>query len=37
MTDMTRAGEAVIKTDTLGRVRTTRERREQLLDEFEPG
>ena len=34
MTDMTRAGEAVIKTDTLGRVRTTRERREQLLDEF---
>ena len=27
--------EAVIKTDVMGRVRTSRERREQLLDEFE--
>ena len=32
---MTQADEAVIKADVLGRVRTSRERREQILDEFE--
>jgi len=35
MTNMTQADEVVIKADVLGRVRTSRERREQLLDEFE--
>ena len=35
MTNMTPADEVVIKADVLGRVRTSRERREQLLDEFE--
>jgi hypothetical protein len=35
MTDMTPTDEVVIKADVLGRVRTSRERREQLLDEFE--
>jgi AraC-like DNA-binding protein len=34
MTDMKPTAGAVIKTDTLGRVRTSRERREQILDEF---
>lgn len=33
--DTTQAVERVIKTDVLGRVKTTAERREQLLDEFE--
>jgi hypothetical protein len=33
--NMTQAGELVLKTDTLGRVRTPLARREQLLDEFE--
>ena len=31
----TQAGELVLKTDTLGRVKTPAARREQLLDEFE--
>ena len=35
MTDMTPTDEVVIKADVLGRVRTSRERREQSLDEFE--
>ncbi len=35
MTNTTQAEEAVLKTDTLGRVKTPRERRESLLDEFE--
>lgn len=35
MTDMIKAGEAVIKTDKLGRVQTPLARREELLDEFE--
>ncbi len=35
MTNTTQADEVVIKADVLGRVRTSRERREQLLDEFE--
>ena len=35
MTNTKLADEAVIKTDVKGRVRTGRERREQLLDEFE--
>ena len=35
MTNTTPTEEAVIKTDVIGRVRTSRERREQLLDEFE--
>jgi hypothetical protein len=33
--DTTQAVEAVIKTDVLGRVKTSAERREQLLEEFE--
>lgn len=33
--NMTEASEQVIKTDVLGRVKTPKERREQLLDEFE--
>lgn len=33
--DTTQSHEAVIKTDVLGRARTSVERREQLLDEFE--
>jgi hypothetical protein len=37
MTNMTQADEMVIKADVLGRMRTSRERREQLLDEFEKG
>jgi transposase len=32
---MTPTEEAILKTDVLGRVRTSRERREHLLDEFE--
>lgn len=35
MTNTTEAGEQVLKTDLLGRVRTPTARREQLLDEFE--
>jgi len=35
MTNTTQADEVVIKADVLGRVRTSRDRREQLLDEFE--
>ena len=35
MTDMISTGGVILKTDGLGRVRTPRERREQLLDEFE--
>jgi len=35
MTNTTQADEVVIKADVLGRMRTSRERREQLLDEFE--
>ena len=35
MTNTTRAVDQVLKTDVLGRVRTPRQRREQLLDEFE--
>jgi hypothetical protein len=35
MTDTIPGDEVVIKADVLGRVRTSRERREQLLDEFE--
>jgi hypothetical protein len=34
-TDESRAEETILKTDVLGRVKTPRERREQLLDEFE--
>ena len=33
--DMTPAGETILKTDVLGRVKTPKGRREQLLDEFE--
>lgn len=33
--NMTGGGETILKTDVLGRVKTPRERREQLLDEFE--
>ncbi len=33
--NMTQADEVVIKADVLGRLRTSHERREQLLDEFE--
>jgi hypothetical protein len=33
--NMTPTEEAILKTDVLGRVRTPRERREHLLDEFE--
>ena len=33
--DTTPADQAVIKTDVLGRVKTSAERRERLLDEFE--
>src|SRR2546427_2522996 len=33
--DTTQAGEVVLKTDVLGRVKTPASRREQLLDEFE--
>lgn len=33
--NMTPAGETILKTDVLGRIKTPRERREQLLDEFE--
>jgi transposase len=35
MTNTTQDDEVVIKADVLGRMRTSRERREQLLDEFE--
>lgn len=35
MTNTTEAGEQVLKTDLLGRVKTPAARREQLLDEFE--
>jgi hypothetical protein len=35
MTNTTEAGEQVLKTDVLGRVKTPAARREQLLDEFE--
>jgi hypothetical protein len=35
MTNTTEAGEQVSKTDVLERVKTPKERREQLLDEFE--
>ena len=35
MTNTTEAEEAVLKTDVLGRIRTPRERREKILDEFE--
>src|SRR6185369_16369119 len=35
MTTMTEATEAILKTDTKGRVKTPPERREKLLDEFE--
>jgi hypothetical protein len=35
MTNMIAAGDLILKTDTKGRVRTPRERRESLLDEFE--
>jgi hypothetical protein len=35
MTNTTSADETVLKTDMLGRVKTPKERREQLLDEFE--
>lgn len=35
MTNTTEAGEAVLKTDVLGRIKTPRERREKILDEFE--
>jgi hypothetical protein len=34
MTDTTTAGEILVQ-DTLGRVRTPREKREQILDEYE--
>jgi len=33
--DTTQAGETILKTDVLGRVKTPSSRREQLLDEFE--
>ena len=33
--DTTEPGEAILKTDVLGRVKTPASRREQLLDEFE--
>jgi hypothetical protein len=35
MTNTTEAEEAVLKSDVLGRIRTPRERREKILDEFE--
>jgi hypothetical protein len=35
MTNTTEADEEVLKTDVLGRVKTPKERREALLDEFE--
>ncbi len=35
MTNTTEAGEEVLKTDVLGRMKTPAARREQLLDEFE--
>jgi len=35
MTNTTEADELVLKTDVLGRVKTPRARREQILDEFE--
>jgi len=35
MTNMTQADEVVLKQDVLGRVKTPKARREQLLDEFE--
>lgn len=35
MTNTTEGEEAVLKTDVLGRIRTPRERREKILDEFE--
>jgi DNA-binding transcriptional regulator YiaG len=35
MTNTTEAVEAVIKTDVLGRMKTSAARRESLLDEFE--
>jgi transposase len=35
MTNTTAAEGAVLKTDVLGRIRTPRERREKILDEFE--
>jgi len=35
MTDTIAAGEKVIKTDELGRMKTPAARRESLLDEFE--
>jgi hypothetical protein len=35
MTTISELGEAILKTDTKGRVQTPPERREQLLDEFE--
>ena len=35
MTNMPSAGDTILKVDTKGRVRTPRERRERLLDEFE--
>jgi len=35
MTNTTEAVEAVIKTDVLGRMKTSAGRRESLLDEFE--
>lgn len=35
MTNTTEAEEAVLKTDVLGRIRTPRERREKILDEFD--
>jgi hypothetical protein len=35
MTDMHKGGGQILKTDTRGRVRTPKERREGLLDEFE--
>jgi DNA-binding transcriptional regulator YiaG len=35
MTDMIKADEVVLKTDTRGRVQTSAARREQILDEFE--
>lgn len=35
MTNTTESEEAVLKTDALGRIRTPRERRERILDEFE--
>lgn len=35
MTNTTEAEESVLKTDMLGRIRTRRQRREKILDEFE--